>query len=119
VNKYFAVDVLAEYIQDFEVEAPASGFDFNVWSVLLNVKGYPLSGRFQPYAIAGAGMLGVVAQGDGPDDEVEFTGRVGTGIDVYATERYVVNLEGAYYLPTGDLDDVNFWSLGLGLQYHF
>jgi len=89
-----------------------------------NVKGYLLTGRIQPFVVAGAGLmhfnaedrlnLGIVkSKGDA------FAGRFGVGIDFYINKNIVVVTEGGYVLPTGDADglDYVFWSVGL--QYRF
>jgi opacity protein-like surface antigen len=116
---------MAEFFYDSGVEADSGSgdVDFNTHFVGFNVKGYPLSGRFQPYAIGGAGLLGSVIQGDsvaGLDDDQAFTWRVGAGVDLYTTEHVLLSLEGAYYFPIGsDFEDFNFVSVGLGLQYRF
>ena len=89
-----------------------------------NVKGYLLTGRIQPFVLAGAGLihfkskdnfdLGVIkTKGD------DFATRFGAGIDFYINDHVVGVAEGGYMLPFGSADglDYVFWSVGL--QYRF
>ena len=43
----------------------------------------------------------------------------GGGLDTYVTENIVVALDVTYVLPFGDLDDYDYFSLGLGVAYRF
>jgi hypothetical protein len=45
--------------------------------------------------------------------------RFGGGIDLYATKHVVVSAEVDYVLPFGDLENLDYLSFGLGLQYRF
>jgi hypothetical protein len=45
--------------------------------------------------------------------------RFGGGLDFYLTESIVVSGEISYLMPTGKLDNLDYYSIGLGLQYRF
>jgi hypothetical protein len=51
----------------------------------------------------------------GPD----FAMRFGGGIDLYATKHIVVSAESSYVLPFEGLEDFDYVSIGLGLEYRF
>ncbi len=63
--------------------------------------------------------MGLLHADSGPVDETDFAGRVGGGIDIYATENIVVTLDATYVVPTGDVDDLDYLSIGWGVQYRF
>ena len=45
---------------------------------------------------------------------------MGGGIEFYATENVTVGIDVSYILPTGDLDGIEFYSIGLlQLGYRF
>ena len=74
--------------------------------------------------MVGIGLVSADLSGGAPGisvslDETAFAWQAGGGVDVYANENWVVNLEGAFVVPTSDLDDLDFWTLGIGLQYRF
>jgi opacity protein-like surface antigen len=69
-------------------------------AVTVNAKGYPLTGRFQPYGLLGLGFMRSYFE-HGTNDSV-FAVRLGGGADFYATENIVVFVEGSYMLPTAD-----------------
>jgi opacity protein-like surface antigen len=70
--------------------------------------------------LAGGGLLDVDLESDvGSEDENGFTWRLGGGFDFYQTENVVLNIEAVYYLPTGDVRDFDFVTIGLGAQYRF
>jgi len=88
-----------------------------------NLKGYLLTGRVQPFVLAGAGLmhangkdkllLGIETNGDA------FAARFGGGIDLYINEHFVIVGEGGYLLPTGKLDHLKQVVWSAGLQYRF
>ena len=92
-------------------------------SVMGNVKGYPLTGRVQPYLLGGIGLLWLQLEdafGAGLEDhEVGFAGHVGVGVDAYLTDNLLLNLEASYLLPAGDLSDFRMIPISLGMQYRF
>ena len=92
-------------------------------SVMGNVKGYPLTGRVQPYVLGGIGLLWLQLEdafGFGLEDNaVAFAGHVGVGVDAYLTDNLLLNLEASYLLPTGDLSDFRMIPISLGMQYRF
>jgi len=57
-------------------------------------------------------------QADRESDDA-FAMRFGGGIDLYATANVVVSLEADYVLPFGNLNSLDYISIGWGLQYRF
>ncbi len=53
------------------------------------------------------------------DRRVEVAARFGGGLDFYITENWVATGEVSYLMPTGKLDDLDYYSIGIGLQYRF
>jgi opacity protein-like surface antigen len=116
-------------------------FDIELESLVLttNVKGHLLTGRYQPFVLAGVGFMRMeskakdITSGDAlevPDPDrkraadaseiwVEVAMRFGGGLDFYLTENVVVSAEASYLMPTGKLDDLDYYSIGVGLQYRF
>ncbi len=93
------------------------------WTLTANAKAYLLTGRFQPFLFAGAGLM----QAEVEDTlglffsvtNEDFAARFGGGIDIYASEKFVVSLDTSYVLPTGDLEDLDYVSIAWGFQYRF
>jgi opacity protein-like surface antigen len=104
-------------------------FTLNGLSLMGNVKGYPFTGRVQPYGLVGLGLLWLHAQPPrtvyddletGFDkDEVGFAGRIGVGIDGYVTQNLLLNVEASYVLPTGGISEFRIVPISLGVQYRF
>jgi hypothetical protein len=123
-----AAEVEGDYYQGFEFEAP-NGLDaVNVDGFALtgNGKFFLLTGRFQPYALAGAGIIfmnadpGAFATARTPDAErTELVGRFGTGIDLYLFDDLLLYGEATYLLPAGALSDYPLASFNFGVQYRF
>jgi opacity protein-like surface antigen len=97
--------------------------DSDLWLVTANVKYYLLDdGRFQPYALAGAGYAR--SRTDvygGPQEQTsdEFAARVGLGLDAYMTSWILVAIDVQYVPMTGDLKKSDFMSVNAGLQFRF
>lgn len=124
LHPYIAAEVLFEYYPEFELEAVGTTFaEADGFTFMLNAKGYPLDGQFQPYIVVGIGILDAELEdtlGAGlSEDETDFTARFGGGIDIYMTRSILINGEIAYYLPSGDLDEFDFLTIMAGIQYRF
>jgi hypothetical protein len=130
-----AVEFEVEWIDKFKgtIKEPTAGDVTNVkFSPIVvttvNVKGYLLTGRYQPYALLGVGMLALRSASsnvtDGPGKEYQQdTGmlalRFGGGIDVYATRNWVVTGGVDYVYSATNIDHMNYISVGVGVQYRF
>jgi opacity protein-like surface antigen len=88
-----------------------------------NAKGYLLTGRFQPFILAGCGLIqydvedkiGIGMASDG----VDFVGRFGGGLDIYFNEHIVITLDSSYLLPTGGASGLDQIQVAVGLNYRF
>jgi len=109
-----AVEGLVEYSGDF---SDISGLDLTSTLFLANARYYFLTDRLQPYAALGLG--GQVFHIDPGPDEGAFAVRFAGGLDYYISESWGVTGEFAYNLATGDLDDLNYTSLGFGAFLRF
>jgi opacity protein-like surface antigen len=113
-----------------------------------NVKGHLMTGRYQPFVLAGLGFMRMEtkARDITPNDEattaqcprpsggappepchapqvsdrrVEVAMRFGAGLDFYMTENVLISAEGSYLMPTGKLNGLDYYVFSLGLQYRF
>ncbi len=84
---------------------------------------YPLTGRFQPYAMGGIGILTtIVTNRDGQkprDDRADWAFRGGAGMDVYITENWLIGAEASYVATVGNVKNLNYAVFGLGVTYRF
>jgi hypothetical protein len=76
-----------------------------------------LDGRLQPYVTGGMGVMFA------PDltiqTAVAFTGKMGVGLDAFITEQFSLTADGTYNIPTGNLSGLNYWNVGLAVNYHW
>jgi opacity protein-like surface antigen len=96
-----------------------------------NVKGYILTdhieevldGRFEPFLIAGVGIMHAKVKGDqgfdGTQKDEDFVARFGGGMDVYLIPRVGFSFDVTYVVTTGDVNRLDHVMLGLGVLYHF
>jgi opacity protein-like surface antigen len=114
-------------------------FDLDLETLVftVNAKGHLMTGRYQPFVLAGLGFMRMETKAydktsqaaldaagrdrapQASDRRVEVAARFGGGIDFYITENWVATAEASYLLPTGKLEDMDYYSIGLGLQYRF
>src|SRR5207253_10975260 len=94
---------------------------YDGWGISGNVKGFFLTGRWQPYAVIGVGYLDIrghhVPRTSQPGDDVDM--RFGIGMDGYITEHIAIGPEVAYVLPFGDVENFDMVTVALGLRYRF
>ncbi len=124
VNPRLALEAQGEWYEEYNIDLlGVEAAEFQGWSAALIGKVYLLTGRFQPYALAGGGYLDVELSdklGIGlSENSSSSMARWGGGMDFYATNGFVINMEGSYVLPLGGLENMDYWTFGLGLQYRF
>ncbi len=121
------------------------GDDIDIFAATVDIKGYLLTGRYQPYLLLGGGtmkistkvtnptgIVGTVPNGAPPPDNLaiigpktqsekftDFVVRLGGGLDVYTTEHVVVNIGATYLFPLGEVSDVEMFTVGAGIEYRF
>jgi len=122
INDIFAVELEWEHpVDKFDDASRVDGFgrpdgDVDAWSITANGKVYPVAGRFQPYALVGAGY----GQADLPhDDNDGFVARFGIGIDIEIVENVGVMTEVGYLLGTGSMSDYDQIPISVGVFYNF
>ncbi len=104
-----------------------ASINFEPVVVTTSLRGYALTGRYQPYALIGGGAMIVEAKAkgaagpglSGTDTTTGIVMRFGGGLDFYATEHIVLTLGADYLLPFGELEDLDYVSIGWGLRYRF
>ncbi len=119
----WAAEVQINWLEGFD-STRGPEVELDTYLVTLNVKAYAATGRAQPYVLFGMGLLHVNTEifQSGPNlksTENGFAARLGAGIDLYASDHFIVNLEATYVPSAGEVDHVRFGTLGLGFQYRF
>jgi len=148
----YSVGATFEYFGGFDTEWSGvlnlngtSGDDIDVFAATVDIKGYLLTGRYQPYLLFGGGtmnietkvtnptgIVSVVNEDPPPDvfpvvgvpvtqsrDFTDFVLRFGGGFDIYATEHVVVNIGASYLLPLGEVSSADLYTIGGGIEYRF
>jgi opacity protein-like surface antigen len=118
----FSGEVEFEWLDSFDLSAKGAGFsdvrEIETWVATGNAKGYLLTGSIQPFALVGVGAMKI--KPDLGSDETELALRLGVGLDLYFSQRFVVDLGVDYVYPTGDLKkDFAHVSVAVALQYRF
>lgn len=119
--------------------------DIDIFDVTTDIKGYLLTGRYQPYVLVGGGTMHISTKVTNPTgitstvpngapppanlavygpviqsrDYTDFVFRFGGGFDVYATDHVVVNIGASYLLPLGQVSGVDLYTVGGGIEYRF
>ncbi len=119
----WAAEVQINWLEGFD-STRGPEVELDTYLVTLNVKAYAATGRAQPYVLFGMGLLHVNTEiyQSGPNlksTENGFAARLGAGIDLYASDHFIVNLEATYVPSAGKVDEVRFGTLGMGIQYRF
>jgi Outer membrane protein beta-barrel domain len=130
---YFAVEGLYEYMDDFgfattTLTGRRARVDIRTDNFSLMGKAILPLGFVQPYLSGGVGFLnadstaklrGLRRELRGRGFASEFAGRVGAGLDLFATPQLALTLDSGYVLPTDRLEDFNYISFGMGVRYTF
>jgi opacity protein-like surface antigen len=131
-HRYLSTELEVEWVDGFQTDFSGTditgSMDPESMTITTNFKGYLPFGRFQPYALAGGGIMFTTVSlkavtGSGPIEVEEkvraFAFRLGGGLDFYATEHIVLNIGAEQVIPVGADLDLDYISVGWGIQYRF
>ncbi len=121
---HFAAEVQVEYLFGFDVKNLGQKLgEFEMLTATLNAK-LPLTTRdVQPFVLVGMGALfahidGTAGAGvSGGDWGPALRG--GAGLDLYMTEHVVVSVDATYVRPFEHVRNLDYLSVGFGVQYRF
>lgn len=121
---HVAAEVQAEYLFGFDTKVGSEKIaKYTLLAATANAKVFAMTEDIQPYALVGAGILYADLDDNlGLDVSADAVGpamRAGAGIDLYLSENVVVSAETTYVLPFADVDDLDYLSIGVGVQYRF
>lgn len=118
-HPHAAVEARFEHYLQFDLDPG----NIEAMSATINGKAFLLTGRWQPYALLGMGWIhGNGSAGNNPQAAHPSNGfamRFGGGLDVCLTEHISMGPEFAYLLPTGSANDLDMFTVSLGLSYKF
>jgi outer membrane protein W len=108
---------------DVEVDGIKKVMALETVTATLNAKYFVLTGRLQPFVTVGIGLINFDIEEDVGSKASEFDsgpiGRFGGGVDYYLNRNVVVSADANYLHATGHADDMNHFTLSLGMQYRF
>ena len=125
-NRWVATVLEVERYQQFHGEdfsTRADIGDVNGWAVGLNGVFYPIGGPYQPFAEIGINYLDMERTNNSlssPNDEKTYDGpafRFGVGLDVYATNKFLVTTDLSYMLGISQVQDYGLLALSLGIAF--
>jgi hypothetical protein len=122
-NKWVAADLQIEKFQKFD--GHQGGVDVgevNAWAIGMNAKAYLLHGRYQPFLLAGLNYFDVetfnninLISPKKTDDGPAL--RFGGGLDIYATNKFVVTADISYMLGLSQVEGYDLIAFSLGLLF--
>lgn len=120
LHHLLAVELAYDYFPSFGGPNETSSspqIDAHSSALTANGKLYPenLTGRFQPYAILGVGVIRIDQTSE--DARTEVVGRFGGGFDFHLNEKVRLYLEAALLNPGGSLNEFRSVPVQLGFQY--
>ena len=118
-----AAEVMVEGLSDFDLELGGTSIgDVDGWNIGVNLRGYASTGSVQPYALIGIGLMDLDLNAGGATPRVNdsdlFT-RLGLGVETIVSDDVIISLDGSYVIPFNDLDDFEYFTLGVGLGVRF
>jgi len=128
----FSVEVDVQWLDDFDAkltsESQGTLQKISIAPIVgdINVKGYLLTGRIQPYLLAGVGTMSLRTESKNTNDDLSSTKETGVlivrgggGVDFYVDRNWVLNLGIDYLYSATNTETVDFLTIGLGVQYRF
>lgn len=104
--------------------------ELDVTTYMIALKGnFPISSeRVRPFVVVGAGVMTADADihisvngisSSAGSDNTDFCGKVGLGLDLFATPNISIGVEGNYTLGFNDVEDIRYFQFTLGAALHF
>ena len=131
-HERFSVEVEVEWLDDFTAKLDAVGNgkvnDISFSPVVggINVKGYLLTGRIQPFALLGVGAMSIRTESTNTTGDLKasqdtglLVARFGGGVDYYVTRNWVLSGQADYVYSATNLKILNYISVGMGVFYRF
>jgi opacity protein-like surface antigen len=126
----YSVGATLEYFGGFDTQwtgiTGTGSDDIDVFVATTDIKGYLLTGRYQPYLLLGGGAMYIGTKVTNSTTGVtqsrnftDFVFRFGGGLDFYATDHVVVNIGANYLAPLGEVSGVDLYTVGGGIEYRF
>jgi len=127
----FSAEAEVEWLDGFDGTAflgslgETVSIDLEPLVITTNLKGYVLTGRYQPFVLIGGGGMIIETKFEdqaGLSAKDTLRGiviRFGGGVDFYATDQVVLTLGLDYLMPFGEVEDFDYVSIGWGLRYRF
>ncbi len=126
ITPNFAAEIQLEYLDRFDFSADLGApfgvvdFEGNFLTFTGNLKAYLMTGRVQPFAVVGIGVLRAELEALGVSvSDTGFAARFGGGIDFYTSPNFSLGTTASYVLATGAVDGADYVSLVLGFQYRY
>lgn len=128
----FSVEIDFEWVDEFKGKITdtdtgklAAKVNFAPFVGTVNLKGYFLTGRYQPYGLIGVGLMSIESdtRSSTGAKNGQTTGllaiRFGGGIDYYITRNWLLNLKADYLYSATDIQTLDYLSIGIGFGYRF
>ena len=123
VNSYKTIEYAAPDLNHYEN-------DFTIWGIWINERVYLTKDRIQPFLTGGLGVIQLRTEYGGklqPDEGGDpaatvsstwgFSALLGVGVEFYWTENFITTFGVNYYFTTGAIEDHDFLTAGIGLQF--
>ena len=125
VLPWMAWEVAADWIGGVNFSHDGGRAELNVFTGNVQIKGYPLTnlldkvveGRIQPYVYVAPGIIG--AAGSSIQTPMHFNLGLGGGVDFWLNESWTIAADAKYTWAFGNLNKLNFATIGVGAAYHF
>lgn len=136
VIDWFALEFNFDYLSDFEADdkvvvegVPVKGeIEVDVMTFMVAAKFAAGMDAIRPFLVVGAGVMNAdadvkarapgVSESDS-DSETDSCASLGLGVDFFASDNVSLGFEGSHVWGFGDLDEVRYYKLTVGVAYHF
>ncbi len=123
VTPRIALEAHYEWMHDFETSVAGEEIaETRTQALTGEIKGFLATGQVQPYLAAGMGFLNAKSEDPGTRfqrTDTDFAARFGGGVDFYINPHVGVSVDTSYVLPTGDVEDLDYLSVGAGVFFRF
>ena len=117
MSKWLALEGQYSWLGNTDVSFLGSTSTAKRWDATANLRA-SLSGRFQPYAVIGVGYSSFESSTFGTT-RGGFASRWGGGLDAYITNHLALYIDATYMWLTGDVENLNYVTLGAGAMLRF